>query len=173
MITHGGLFMKRITTLTIAAAAAVAAFTMPLSASAFGVAIDLEPSKYQRHVACNEAWRASHAHKVQGCKLRSVHWDSYHTGGYGIFYMRRSNCWIHIECEKGHPVYPKGVHNGKVPYTSVFWLRRCKDDAGKVGTSCEALTQQHIDEALANHEEQHSLWGDIIAKWLEQNGNQW
>jgi len=161
--------MRRIITIALVT---VTAITMPLVASAWLGAIDFEPSKYQRHVACNEAWRASHAYKHHNCKWRSIHWDSYRPG-YGIFYMRRSNCWVHVECTHGHPVFPKGVHNGRIAYLDVFRLRRCKDDASKVNTTCVALTEAHIQDGLAAHEESNRLWGDIIKAWLEQNDYVW
>jgi len=160
--------MRRIITIALVT---VTAITMPLVASAWLGSIDFEPSKYQRHVACNEAWRSSPAYRQQQCKLRSVHWDSYRPG-YGIFYMRRSNCWVHVECSYGNPVYPKGVHNGRIAYLDVFRLRRCKHDASKVNTTCSLLTTAHIENGLAAHNEQMALWGEIIKAWLEQ-GNTW
>jgi len=161
----GELMMKQLMTLALVATATL---MMPLVASAQFGSIDLEPSKYQRHVACNKAWQASHAYKHHNCKWRAVHWDSYRPG-YGIFYMRRSNCWVHVECTHGHPAFPKGVHNGRIAYLDVFRLRRCKDDASKVNTTCVPLTTADVEKGLAAHQESNQLWGAIIAAWLEQN----
>jgi len=152
---------------------AVACLTVPMIASGQFGSINLEPSKYQRHVACNKAWQASHAYKHHNCKWRAVHWDSYQTRYPGIFPMRNSNCWVHVECTHGHPVFPKGVHNGKIAYLDVFRLRRCKDDASKVNTTCVPLTPADIERGLADHNERWAAWGAAIAAWLEQNDYVW
>ncbi len=135
-----------------------------------------EPTKYQRHVACNEAWRKSHAHKVQGCKLRSVHWDSYHGNTYFGYssHMFASTCWVDVKCDFGHRpgvnIFPEGVHRGKIKWSDVHKLRQCKHDASLVNTSCEPLTEEHVDQAVARHNEQMAGWMAAFAKWLEENG---
>ena len=72
-------------------------------------------SKYARHVACNEAWRASPAVKQQQCKLRSVHWDSFRPGLQTVHrhnlqkVMEYSRCWVHVKCDYGTPLFPRGA----------------------------------------------------------------
>jgi len=109
-------------------------------------------SKYARHVACNEAWRASPAAKQQQCKLRSVHWDSFlwslqtsHRSSLQKT-MEHSRCWVHVECSHGAPLFPKGEHKGKINYTEVRKLRRCKSDPSVVNSSCQPLTMAEVQQ---------------------------
>ncbi len=137
----------RRTLFMVTLALAVLTLALPQPAEAQFIGYDFEPSKYERHVACNEAWRASHAYKQQQCYLRSVHWDSYHTPG-GWSHFLRSNCWIHIECKFGSPHYKKGQHLGKLAYLEVHKLRRCKDDPSVVNTSCNPLTNEEVNATI-------------------------
>ncbi len=134
---------------------------------------DREPSKYARHVACNEAWRASPAYRQQQCKLRSVHWDSYHDKpGFFGNYMYGSTCWVHIECKYGHPAFPNGGRNGKIKYREVSKLRRCKADASKVDTTCAPLTTQDVEAGLAKMNEQYRMFfSGFFELWCAQNPN--
>ncbi len=112
---------------------------------------------YRRHVACNEAWRASPAYKQQQCKLRSVHWDSFlwtmrnewkivsSGNNHMEKQMEHSNCWVHVECDYGARLFPKGGRNGKIKYREVSKLRRCLSDPSVVNTSCEPLTMAEVD----------------------------
>jgi len=130
-----------------------------------------EPTKYQRHVACNEAWRASPAYKQQQCKLRSVHWDSYH-GDTGYVYMhvwRASTCWVHVECTYGQPAFPKSVHQGKIKLYDAYRLRRCKSDASQMNTTCAPLTTQHVEAGLADHQRRVGAWTAAIADYCAIN----
>ena len=150
----------------------MAALVLPGAAAAWMSIGDGEPSKYSRHVSCNNMWRASHAHNHQQCKLRSVHWDSYHDkpGFFGDFY-RGSTCWVHVECKYGDGVFPTGVHLGKIKMYDVPKLRRCKHDASLVNTFCDPITKEYIDQGVANHNEQMAGWMSAFAKWLEENGH--
>ena len=148
----------------------------PQPAAAWFASGDREPSKYARHVACNEAWRASHAYKVQKCQLRSVHWDSYHNkpGFFGSF-MAGSTCWVHVECDFGKRpeanIFPKGIHQGKIKMNDVHKLRQCKHDASLVNTSCDPLTKEHVDQAVADHEERmNNFWAWVFKNW---DGSGW
>ncbi|MCY4151989.1 MAG: hypothetical protein OXE94_07115 [Aestuariivita sp.] len=128
----------------------------PPAAVAFGVGFssgDLrgEPSKYRRHVLCNEAWRKSPAASQQQCKLRSVHWDSYRNDlsyGYGdVFgeaaHMAISKCWIHVEC-LGAYWWQTGRTNGKVLFGDVTKLARCKHDPKTLEPGCEPVTEEQL-----------------------------
>ena len=114
---------------------------------------DTDNERYRRHVLCNEAWRASLAYKEQNCKLRSVHWDSYtnnnHWGVEGEqAYMAKSRCWVHVECYDSNSYsglfLEKGVHLGKIDYSKVSQLRRCRDNPSVVNATCAPLTQADI-----------------------------
>ena len=106
-------------------------------------------SKYARHVACNEAWRASPAVKQQQCKLRGVHWDSFMPGLQTAHRwdleqtMQYSRCWVHVECP-GAYWWQTGRHNGKVPYRDVSKLTRCKHDPKTLEPGCEAVTEEQL-----------------------------
>ncbi|MCY4348903.1 MAG: hypothetical protein OXC25_03530 [Thiotrichales bacterium] len=126
------------------------------AAVAFGVGfsggdIRGEPTKYRRHVLCNEAWRASPAVERQGCQLLSVHWDSYRNDlpfGYGdVFgetsHMMISMCWVHAKCV-GPYWWQTARRNGKVPYPEVFDLARCKNDPKTVQPGCEPVTDAQL-----------------------------
>jgi len=120
-------------------------------------------SKYARHVACNEAWRASPAAKQQQCKLRSVHWDSFlwslqtsHRSSLEKT-MEHSRCWVHVECDHGGALFPKGEHLGKINYTEVHKLRRCKSDPSVVNSSCEPLTMAEVNQVSQSTSGNHRL----------------
>ena len=129
-----------------------------------GADIRGEPSKYRRHVLCNEAWRASAAASWQQCELRSVHWDSYRNDlptGYGdVFgeaaHMAISMCWIHIKCDYGTPLFARGEHWGKRAYPEVDQLRRCRGAPHVVNPTCTALTMEEIHDGWAEHRAQQS-----------------
>ncbi len=116
------------------------------------------------------AWRASTAHKQQQCKLHSVHWDSYHDKprAFGNF-IAGSTCWVHVECTYGHPAFPKGVHLGKIKMYDVPKLRRCKEDASQVNTSCQPLTTQDVEAGLANLQQQWASWLSLLSNWYSEN----
>ena len=106
-------------------------------------------SKYARHVACNEAWRASPAARTQQCKLRSVHWDSFMPGLQTAHRwdlqqtMQYSRCWIHVECP-GPYWWQTARHNGAVPYRDVDRLTRCKHNPKGLEPGCEAVTEEQL-----------------------------
>ena len=156
---------------------------VPKNANAFGVGLDNitgEPSKYRRHVLCNEAWRASLAYKEQHCKLRSVHWDSYKPGvkfkGYGEqAHMQSSLCWVHVECHDTDSYsglfLEKGVHLGKIDYSKVSQLRRCRDNPSVVNATCAPLTQADITRMA--HEWFAQFWTNYANSHNNnQNNNQ-
>ena len=119
-------------------------------------------SKYARHVACNEAWRASPAAEWQQCTLRSVHWDSFRPGLQTVHrpnlqkVMEYSRCWVHVKCDYGTPLFPRGEHWGKINYTEVHKLRRCSSDPRVVNSTCESLTMEEVHEGWEEYRAQSS-----------------
>ncbi len=120
-------------------------------------------SEYTRHVKCNEAWRASPAATRQQCKLRSVHWDSFR---HGLRTADRTNlqktmeyskCWVHITCDHGTPLFAQGEHLGKINYTEVHKLRRCRSNPSVVNTTCEPLTVAQVHQASQSTSGNHHL----------------
>ena len=153
----------------VALALAAPLALVPQTVGAFGVGLsggDLrgEPSKYRRHVLCNEAWRASAAATWQQCDLRGVHWDSYRNDlsyGYGDVWgeaghMGISLCWVHIKCDYGTPLFARGEHWGKIAYGQVHKLRRCSSDPQVVNPTCTALTMDEIHDGWAEYRAQQS-----------------
>jgi len=141
-----------------------------LAALALAVPLALLPpqqagatSKYARHVACNEAWRASPAAKWQQCKLRSVHWDSFlwslqtsHRFDLQKT-MEHSRCWVDVRCDHGTPLFAQGRHWGKINYTEVHKLRRCSSDPSVVNSTCEPLTMEEVQQVSQSTSGNHSL----------------
>ncbi|MCY3995706.1 MAG: hypothetical protein OXF07_06175 [Rhodobacter sp.] len=143
----------------------------PQPAGAWGVGFGnlnfrAEPTKYRRHVLCNEAWRASAAATWQQCDLRGVHWDSYRNDlpngqGYGYVsgeaaHMAISVCWVHIKCDYGTPLFARGEHWGKRAYPEVDMLRRCSGEPHVVNATCEALTNEEVLDGWAEYRAQQS-----------------
>ena len=96
---------------------------------------------YHKHVACNEAYRDSALHTEQACYGNQVNWD--HTnpawregqaGEQNYYY-----CYVNITCDYGYPAVSKANLNSTVRLTTLYQLRRCKDDATKIATDCEPL----------------------------------
>ncbi len=124
---------------------------------------------YRRHVACNEAWRASPAATLQQCKLRSVHWDSFlwsmrnewkiitPNNNHLEKQMEHSKCWVHVECGHGAPLFAQGEHLGKINYTEVRKLRRCRSNPSVVNSSCEPLTMAEIHQVSQSTSGNHRL----------------
>ncbi len=120
-------------------------------------------SEYSRHVACNEAWRASPAATWQQCRLRSVHWDSFlwslqtaHRTNLQKT-MEHSRCWVHIACDHGAPLFKQGAHWGKINYTEVRKLRRCRSNPSVVNSTCEPLTMEEVQRVSQSTSGNHRL----------------
>ncbi|MCY4220182.1 MAG: hypothetical protein OXC25_13930 [Thiotrichales bacterium] len=136
--------------------AVIGALTLSLPQDAEAV------SKYKRHVACNEAWRASPAASWQQCQLRSVHWDSFKPGLQTAdrhnlqITMQYSRCWVHVKCDYGTPLFARGEHWGKIDYVKVHKLRRCSSEPWVVNSTCEALTMEEVHEGWDEYRAQQS-----------------
>ena len=121
------------------------------------------PTVQRRTQLCIAAWRQSHAFTQQECRGIWVSWDSY-TINPGLFYydtsegthMKYSQCRVHVECRKGSTgsTLGFGQHNAVLDYGNVPKLRRCKENSGiTMNTHCASLTDQDIEDAIAEFED--------------------
>jgi len=150
--------MKRTCNLTARAAALLLAgwvLVVPQTATA--------NSEYARHVACNEAWRASPAATQQQCTPRGVKWDSFlwslqtsHRFDLQKT-MEHSKCWVDVYCDAGTPLFPQGAHRASIKYTEVRKLRRCQSNPAVMNSQCDPLTMEEVHRVAQSTSGNHHL----------------